>query len=86
MSRTTAPDWPRCLAIARAMKATPARGQHRIPILFVANVGEEGEGNLSGMRYLCRQSSLASKIRGFHRARRTDDRPHHLPGARKPAV
>ena len=34
-------------------------------ILFVANVGEEGEGNLSGMRYLCRQSSLASKIRAF---------------------
>ena len=34
-------------------------------MLFVANVGEEGEGNLSGMRYLCRQSSLASKIRAF---------------------
>jgi acetylornithine deacetylase/succinyl-diaminopimelate desuccinylase-like protein len=35
------------------------------PLLFIANVGEEGEGNLSGMRYLCKQSSLASKIRAF---------------------
>jgi acetylornithine deacetylase/succinyl-diaminopimelate desuccinylase-like protein len=34
-------------------------------LLFVANVGEEGEGNLNGMRYLCLQSSLASKIRAY---------------------
>lgn len=34
------------------------------PIL-VANVGEEGEGNLSGMRFLCRQSPLAGKIRTY---------------------
>ena len=34
-------------------------------LLFVANVGEEGEGNLSGMRYLCRQSPLASRIKTF---------------------
>jgi di/tripeptidase len=33
--------------------------------VFVANVGEEGEGNLSGMRHLCRQSPLASKVRAF---------------------
>ena len=52
------------LAIARAMKASP-RVDTPNSVLFVANVGEEGEGNLSGMRYLCRQSSLASKIRGF---------------------
>jgi acetylornithine deacetylase/succinyl-diaminopimelate desuccinylase-like protein len=31
----------------------------------VANVGEEGEGNLSGMRFLCRQSPLARRIRAF---------------------
>jgi di/tripeptidase len=31
-------------------------------VVFVANVGEEGEGNLSGMRYLCRQSPLSSRI------------------------
>ena len=52
------------LAIARAMKASP-RVETPNSVLFVANVGEEGEGNLSGMRYLCRQSSLASKIRAF---------------------
>jgi di/tripeptidase len=34
-------------------------------VLFVANVGEEGEGNLSGMRYLCRQSPQAPKIQSF---------------------
>ncbi|MFL6354069.1 MAG: M20/M25/M40 family metallo-hydrolase [Bryobacteraceae bacterium] len=28
-------------------------------ILLVANVGEEGEGNLNGMRYLCRQTKPA---------------------------
>jgi hypothetical protein len=31
-------------------------------LLLVANVGEEGEGNLLGMRYLCKQSPLARKI------------------------
>jgi acetylornithine deacetylase/succinyl-diaminopimelate desuccinylase-like protein len=52
------------LAIARALKANP-RVDSANSIVFVANVGEEGEGNLSGMRFLCRQSSLASKIRAF---------------------
>ena len=52
------------LAVARAMKANP-RVDAANSIAFVANVGEEGEGNLSGMRFLCRQSSLASKIRAF---------------------
>jgi di/tripeptidase len=28
-------------------------------------VGEEGEGNLSGMRYLCRQSTTGSRIQSF---------------------
>jgi acetylornithine deacetylase/succinyl-diaminopimelate desuccinylase-like protein len=31
-------------------------------LVFVANVGEEGEGNLSGMRYLCRQSPLSTRL------------------------
>jgi acetylornithine deacetylase/succinyl-diaminopimelate desuccinylase-like protein len=31
--------------------------------MLVANVGEEGEGNLSGMRYFCRQA--AGKLRAF---------------------
>ncbi len=33
--------------------------------LLVANVGEEGEGNLSGMRHLCRAAGLGEKIRAF---------------------
>lgn len=31
-------------------------------LLLVANVGEEGEGNLSGMRYLCQQSPWAQRL------------------------
>jgi tripeptide aminopeptidase len=42
------------LALAAAWKAaSPLEDPGAAPIL-VANVGEEGEGNLSGMRYLCR--------------------------------
>jgi acetylornithine deacetylase/succinyl-diaminopimelate desuccinylase-like protein len=52
------------LAMARAMKACPIETSGS-SVLFVANVGEEGEGNLSGMRFLCRQSTLAGKIRAF---------------------
>ena len=51
------------IAVARAVKVCP--NEKISSVLFIANVGEEGEGNLSGMRYLCRQSSLASKIRAF---------------------
>lgn len=53
------------LAFARLWKILPLQnGAPRHPLL-VANVGEEGEGNLSGMRYLCRDSSLALRIRAF---------------------
>ena len=52
------------LAIARALKIA-GKPELTSQLVFVANVGEEGEGNLSGMRYLCRQSTLASKIRSF---------------------
>ncbi len=34
-------------------------------LLLVANVAEEGEGNLLGMRFLCKQSPLARKIESF---------------------
>jgi acetylornithine deacetylase/succinyl-diaminopimelate desuccinylase-like protein len=37
----------------------------RASLLLVANVGEEGEGNLSGMRYLARQSPLAPRIKSY---------------------
>ncbi|MBS1828145.1 MAG: M20/M25/M40 family metallo-hydrolase [Acidobacteria bacterium] len=50
------------LAFAALWKAEPPCGAS--PIL-IANVGEEGEGNLSGMRFLCRQSPLAGKIRTY---------------------
>ena len=42
------------LALAAAWKAAPPLEDSRSAPILVANVGEEGEGNLSGMRYLCR--------------------------------
>jgi tripeptide aminopeptidase len=51
------------LAVAAAFRASAQLST--LPLLLVANVGEEGEGNLSGMRYLCKQSPLASRIRSF---------------------
>jgi tripeptide aminopeptidase len=51
------------LAVAAAIRACSPGSE--VPLLLVANVGEEGEGNLSGMRYLCRQSPLAGRIRSF---------------------
>jgi acetylornithine deacetylase/succinyl-diaminopimelate desuccinylase-like protein len=53
------------LAQAYAQSAAEAIGEQRRGLVFVANVGEEGEGNLSGMRYLCRQSALASQIESY---------------------
>lgn len=53
------------LAIAKAMLKAPPIASSTASLMFVANVGEEGEGNLSGMKYLCHQSPLGSKIRGF---------------------
>jgi len=52
------------LAIARVISTLDDPDLfHRL--VFIANVGEEGEGNLSGMRYLCRQSSTGSRIQSF---------------------
>ncbi len=53
------------LAIARAIKSFPSLADDFRNLVFVANVGEEGEGNLSGMRYLCRQSSTGGRIQSF---------------------
>ena len=53
------------LAIARVVSAFPILADALRRLVLVANVGEEGEGNLSGMRYLCRQSSTGSKIQSF---------------------
>ena len=53
------------LAIARALKVCPPAEGWLADLLLVANVGEEGEGNLSGMRHLCKQSPLGKKIGAF---------------------
>ncbi len=53
------------LAMARAVKLYDAAAGAEAGIAFVANVGEEGEGNLSGMRYLARQSELAARVRAY---------------------
>ncbi len=42
------------LALAAAWKAAPPLEDSAAAPVLVANVGEEGEGNLSGMRYFCR--------------------------------
>ncbi len=49
------------LALARAI-ATGPRWEHTAHLLLVANVGEEGDGNLSGMKFLCRQSPFAGRL------------------------
>lgn len=53
------------LALARVLAETPGLEELACSVLIVANVGEEGEGNLSGMRYLCRQGAWAERIRAF---------------------
>lgn len=53
------------LAVARLWRSNPPVPERAGSLLLVANVGEEGEGNLSGMRFLCRQSPLADRIRSF---------------------
>ena len=52
------------LALAAAWGATRPTENSPLAPLLVANVGEEGEGNLSGMRYLCR-SAMGARIRAF---------------------
>jgi tripeptide aminopeptidase len=52
------------LALAACWNAlAPLAGSTLAPLL-VANVGEEGEGNLCGMRYLCRAAN-AGRLRAF---------------------
>lgn len=60
------------LAIAKSIRSLPASADvfdredglwNRL--LLVANVGEEGEGNLCGIRHLCRQTELVERISSF---------------------
>ena len=48
------------LAIAQAM--VDAKVRLPVPILVLANVGEEGEGDLRGVRYFYEQRSLAGRV------------------------
>jgi acetylornithine deacetylase/succinyl-diaminopimelate desuccinylase-like protein len=52
------------LALARAIKVSPGMEDLRAEPVLIGNVGEEGEGNLTGMRWLCR-SDLAKEIATF---------------------
>lgn len=49
------------LALARVLGKN-GHGLDLSRLAVVANVGEEGEGNLSGMRYLCQNSALAGRL------------------------
>jgi acetylornithine deacetylase/succinyl-diaminopimelate desuccinylase-like protein len=53
------------LALARVFSETSDLHEIASSLLLVANVGEEGEGNLSGMRYLCRHHPQASRFKAF---------------------
>ena len=48
------------LAVAAAMRA--AKLAHAHPIVFIGNVGEEGEGDLRGMRYIFSESEWRHSI------------------------
>ncbi len=53
------------LATARALTICGLPEERAANPVLVANVGEEGEGNLSGIRYLCNQSKLAGRIAAY---------------------
>ena len=53
------------LALGRVLAETPQLHKMAASILLVANVGEEGEGNLSGMRYICRESAELARVKAF---------------------
>jgi acetylornithine deacetylase/succinyl-diaminopimelate desuccinylase-like protein len=53
------------LAVARACKTAARLPVSACGLLLVANVGEEGEGNLLGMRHLCGPSPLAKQIAAY---------------------
>jgi acetylornithine deacetylase/succinyl-diaminopimelate desuccinylase-like protein len=53
------------LAIAQAIRLNASLLASPLPLVLIANVGEEGEGNLSGMRYICRPSGLGARISSF---------------------
>src|ERR1700728_4375254 len=52
------------LALAAAWTAQPPVDEPLLTPVLVANVGEEGEGNLCGIRYLCR-AAAAGRYKAF---------------------
>ncbi len=74
------------LAIARVITSFPDLADDFRNLVFVANVGEEGEGNLSGMRYLCRQSSHRRAYSILPDSGWPERRSRHFAGARQPAL
>lgn len=52
------------LALAAVWNAAPPLDDSPLLPVLVANVGEEGEGNLCGMRYLCRPA-VGNRFRAF---------------------
>ncbi len=53
------------LVLARLFAERTDLEELRSRVLLVANVGEEGEGNLSGMRYLCRHVLEPAEVFAF---------------------
>ena len=53
------------LAVARAWKSGSSLPEMSRSLMLVANVAEEGEGNLLGIRYLCKQSPVAQEIQAY---------------------
>jgi tripeptide aminopeptidase len=53
------------LALAKAIKSTAGSTDIWNRLLLVANVGEEGEGNLCGIRHICGQPELIQRICAF---------------------
>lgn len=53
------------MALSRVLTEVPELRALGDSVLLVANVGEEGEGNLSGMKYICRQAAPLSSIKAF---------------------
>jgi tripeptide aminopeptidase len=53
------------LAVARVWKSCTNLPELPCGLLLAANVGEEGEGNLAGMRQICKQATGARRIEAF---------------------
>jgi acetylornithine deacetylase/succinyl-diaminopimelate desuccinylase-like protein len=50
------------LSVARALSENPIAGIDAGRLVLVANTGEEGDGNLSGMRHFCLQSAPGARL------------------------